>query len=163
MSSHQKNLSSLSEEHIPSGLNATFGVIVSEWNTEITNALYEACINTLLSHETQKEKIITIKVPGSFELPSAAQLLLESKECDAVICLGCIIKGDTKHDEYIAQAVSHGIMLVSIDYSTPVIFGVLTTDTVQQAKDRSGGVHGNKGDEAAITALKMAAIRQKLI
>lgn len=163
MASHNKNLSSYTGGSIPSGADFSIGIILSEWNTDITNALFEACIRTLTDHGTLKDKITTIKVPGSFELPSAAQLLLESREFDAVICLGCIIKGDTKHDEYIAQAVSTGIMMVSIDYSTPVIFGVLTTDNLQQALDRAGGVHGNKGDEAAITALKMAGIRQNLI
>jgi 6,7-dimethyl-8-ribityllumazine synthase len=163
MSTRNKNLSSYAEGTIPSGADFTIGIVVSEWNHEITNSLYEACLNTLLQNQTTKEKIIIVKVPGSFELPSAAQMLLESRELDAVICLGCIIKGDTNHDEYIANAVSQGIMMVSIDYSTPVIFGVLTTDNPEQAKERAGGKHGNKGDEAAITALKMAAVRQNLI
>ncbi|MBC8048474.1 MAG: 6,7-dimethyl-8-ribityllumazine synthase [Fimbriimonadaceae bacterium] len=163
MATRNRNLSSYAEGTIPSGADFTIGIIVSEWNSDITNVLYEGCLKTLLENNASKEKIITIKVPGSFELPSAAQLLLESRELDAVICLGCIIKGDTKHDEYIATAVSHGIMIVSIDYSTPVIFGVLTTDNLEQAQERAGGKHGNKGDEAAISALKMAAIRQNLI
>lgn len=163
MSTRNKNLSSFTEGTIPSGADFTIGIVVSDWNREITSALYDACLQTLLQNHTVKEKIITVKVPGSFELPSAAQMLMESRELDAVICLGCIIKGDTKHDEYIANAVAQGIMMVSIDYSTPVVFGVLTTDTLEQAQERAGGIHGNKGDEAAITALKMAAVRQNLI
>ena len=117
----------------------------------------------MLKHKAKSENIISVYVPGSFELPQAAQLLLESQELDAVICLGCIIKGETSHDLHIASAVAHGIMNLGIDYSTPVIFGVLTTENMQQAVDRAGGKYGNKGDEAAITALKMAALREKLI
>lgn len=163
MATRHQHLSVYREESVPSGEPFRIGIIVSEWNADITNALYDGCVNTLAKHHTSKENIVTVYVPGSFELPQAAQLLLESQEFDTVICLGCIIKGETKHDEYISSAVSHGIMMISLDYSTPVVFGLLTTDNLQQAIDRSGGKYGNKGDEAAITALKMAAIRKKLI
>ncbi len=163
MATRHKNLSVYNSEEIPSGENFRIGIIVSEWNKEITDALLDGCMKTLLKHGAPTFNINTINVPGSFELPSAAQMLLEAMDLDAVICLGCIIKGETKHDDYIANAISHGIMIVSIDYSTPVIFGVLTTNNLQQAKDRSGGKLGNKGDEAAITALRMAALRSKLI
>ncbi len=163
MASKHQNLSFYREETIPSGENFRIAVIVSEWNQAITEKLYHGCYNILLKHGTKTENIISVYVPGSYELPQAAQLLMESQELDAAICLGCIIKGDTRHDEYIASAVANGIMQVSIDYSTPVVFGVLTTDNEQQALDRAGGKHGNKGDEAAVTALKMAALREKLI
>ncbi|MBC8173450.1 MAG: 6,7-dimethyl-8-ribityllumazine synthase [Chitinophagales bacterium] len=163
MATRNKDLSDHVKGETPSGADFVIGIVVSEWNYDITQALYQACVNTLTEHLTPKQNIITVYVPGSFELPSAAQLLLESRELDAVICLGCIIKGETKHDEYISSAVAHGIMMISIDYSTPVVFGVLTTDNLQQALDRAGGAHGNKGEEAAITALRMAAIRANLI
>ena len=163
MASRHQNLSVYRDDEIPDGENLSIGIIVSDWNISITSALYEACIATLEKHHVRAEKIVTVHVPGSFELPQAAQLILESRELDAVICLGCIIKGETKHDEYIAHAVAHGIMITSLDFTTPVIFGVLTTDTLEQAQDRAGGKHGNKGDEAAITALKMANLRQRLI
>lgn len=163
MATRHKNLSFYKEEQVPSGEEMRIGIIVSEWNAEITEALLNACTETLAANKTLKENIFIVYVPGSFELPSAAQMLMEGMELDAVICLGCIIKGETKHDEYIAAAIAHGIMMISVDYSTPVIFGVLTTNTLEQAIDRAGGKHGNKGTEAAITALKMAALRKKLI
>lgn len=163
MASKHQHLSTYREETIPSGDHFRIGIIVSEWNSAITEKLFQGCYNILLKHEVKTENIITVYVPGSFELPQAAQLLMESQELDAVICLGCIIKGETRHDEYISSAVANGIMQISLDYSTPVIFGVLTTENEQQALDRAGGKHGNKGDEAAVTALRMAAIREKLI
>lgn len=163
MASRHQHLSVYREETVPSGEPFRIGIVVSEWNKEITESLYNGCVKTLTKHKTAKENIVSVYVPGSFELPQAAELLLESQEFDAVICLGCIIKGETKHDEYIASAVSHGIMMLSLDYSTPVIFGVLTTENMNQAIDRSGGSLGNKGDEAAVTALKMASLRAKLI
>ncbi len=163
MATSNQNLSVYRDDTVPAGDSFRIGVIISEWNADITTRLFNACIQTLTRYGVKKDNLVIVHVPGSFEIPSAAQLLLESQEFDAVICLGCIIKGETKHDEYIGSAVSHGIMMLSLDYSTPVIFGVLTTDNFQQATDRAGGNHGNKGDEAAITALKMAALRRRLI
>ncbi|MBP7400799.1 MAG: 6,7-dimethyl-8-ribityllumazine synthase [Chitinophagales bacterium] len=163
MATRHKNLSFYREEQIPSGEEMRIGIIVSEWNNDITDVLLNACVETLTQNKTLPENIFTIHVPGSFELPSAAQMLMEGMELDAVICLGCIIKGETQHDQYIANAVAQGLMMISVDYSTPVIFGVLTTDNLLQAQERAGGKHGNKGTESAITALKMAALRRKLI
>ncbi|MEZ5014203.1 MAG: 6,7-dimethyl-8-ribityllumazine synthase [Chitinophagales bacterium] len=163
MSSADQHLSGFSEEKVPIGEAYRIAIIVSEWNTAITERLYQGCYNTLLKFRVKQENIFTYYVPGSFELPQAAQMVLESSELDAVICLGCIIKGETDHDKYIAHAVAQGVMQVSTEYSTPVAFGVLTTDTEAQALDRCGGKYGNKGDEAAVTALKMAALREKLI
>jgi len=100
-----------------------------------------------------------IHVPGSFELTAGARLLAEKKDYDAIICLGCVIQGETPHFTYICQGVTQGITQLNIDYGIPFIFGVLTTNTLQEAKDRAGGIHGNKGDEAAVTAIKMAALR----
>lgn len=110
-------------------------MITSDWNEEITHAMEKACLDTLIHHEVVEENISVIHVPGSYELTSAAQMLLETSEQDAVVCIGCIIKGETPHDVYLAQAVSQGLIQVSIDYSTPVLFGVLTTLDLQQAKN----------------------------
>ena len=157
MASHLKNLSDFSHTTIPDGSNFKIAIVVAEWNAKITGALYEGALKTLLEHGLKEENIITKAVPGSFELTVAAEILLNHQnDIDAVICLGCIIQGDTKHFDFICDAVANGITNVGIKYSKPVIFGVLTTNTEEQALDRAGGKHGNKGDEAAITALKMA-------
>jgi len=163
MASGKQKAGVFQEASVPSGEQFRIGIVVSEWNTDITEKMYQACFHILTKFHTPSEQIITIYVPGSYELPQAAQLLLESQDLDAVICIGCIIKGETEHDRHIASAVAQGAMQVSLDYSTPVIFGVLTVNDHQQAIDRSGGKHGNKGEEAAITALRMAAIRTRLI
>lgn len=162
MSSKKKNLSSYDKNKIPSASSMHFGIVVSEWNEDITSGLLNGALSTLAKHGAKKEHIRTIYVPGSFELPSAAQYLLECTDADAVICLGCVIQGETRHFEFICNAVAGGISSVSIAYNTPVVFGVLTTNTMQQAKDRSGGKHGNKGDEAAVTAIKMIDLQKKL-
>lgn len=158
MSSSLKNLSSYNKDEIPSGEKGIFGIVVSEWNKEITDNLLQGAVETLLEHGVDEKDIYVRHVPGSFELPFGASTLLEKKKFDAVICLGCVIQGETRHFEFISQAVAHGIMKVSLSEGIPVIFGVLTTDTLQQAKDRSGGALENKGTEAAVTALKMAAL-----
>jgi 6,7-dimethyl-8-ribityllumazine synthase len=157
MSSADKNLSSYSGE-IPDMSSMTIGIVVAEWNEEITEALYEGAIELLLKHGVLKSNIIRNNVPGTFELSLGAQWLAMKKNVDAVICLGCVIQGETRHFDFICQAVALGITEVNLKYNKPIIFGVLTTDTKEQAFDRSGGKHGNKGDEAAITALKMLAL-----
>ena len=162
MATQLKNLSDFSETSVPSAAPYKFGIVVSEWNKEITNALYGGAYQSLIDHGALPDAIFTYSVPGSFELTSGADLLLKNLKLDAVICLGCVIQGETKHFDFICQAVANGISNVSIKYSKPVIFGVLTTDNQQQALDRSGGIHGNKGDEAAVTAIKMASLAQNL-
>ncbi|MFH0866259.1 MAG: 6,7-dimethyl-8-ribityllumazine synthase [Bacteroidota bacterium] len=162
MASKLKNLSSCIKNKIPSAAGMSFGIVVSEWNESITGSLYKGAYNTLIRNGTKKSNIKTVKVPGSFELPSGAQYLLECTDVDAVICLGCVIQGETRHFEFICQAVANGISNVGIAYNSPVIFGVLTTNNLKQAKERSGGKHGNKGDEAAITAIKMATLHKNL-
>ncbi len=162
MVSKLKNLSSYDKKKIPSAKSMLFGIVVSEWNESITGSLYKGTYNTLIKYGAKKSNIKTVNVPGSFELPSGAQYLLECTDVDAVICLGCLIQGETRHFEFICNAVANGISNVSIEYNSPVIFGVLTTNNLQQAKDRSGGKHGNKGDEAAITAIKMVAMQKNL-
>jgi 6,7-dimethyl-8-ribityllumazine synthase len=137
-----------------------FGIVVSDWNSEITFALLEGAVNTLIKHGTLRENIIVRHVPGSFELTFGAKHIAEEHDVDAVICLGCVIQGETPHFNYICQGVSMGITQLNIDYNLPFVFGVLTTSNLQQAKERAGGKHGNKGDEAAITAIKMVALNQ---
>ena len=132
------------------------GVVWSEWNPEITEALRDGCLETLRSHGVRF--LHCISVPGSFELPYAAQQLILKEGMDAVVCLGCIIQGETRHFDFIAQACTDGIMRVGLDNNTLVIFGVLTTQNMAQARDRAGGAHGNKGVEAAYTCIKMLAL-----
>lgn len=132
-----------------------FAIVVAEWNEEITNALYEGAYNCLLEHGIKKKNIIRKNVPGTFELTLGAQWLGDKKDIAAVICLGCVIQGDTPHFDYICQAVAYGITEVNLKTKKPIVFGVLTTLTKQQALERAGGKLGNKGEEAALTALKM--------
>jgi 6,7-dimethyl-8-ribityllumazine synthase len=162
MASHLKNLSDYDLEEIPDLSNVKTGIIVSEWNEEITTSMYNGCKKTLTDLGIKKKNMLKMMVPGSYELPAAAKLLIESKKMDAIICLGCVIQGETRHFEFISQAVANGIMELNIRYSTPVIFGVLTTNDLVQARERAGGKHGNKGIEAAVAAIKMIALRRKL-
>lgn len=149
-------------ESLPSGKGLSFGIIVAEWHEDVTSLLLDACNSTLKLHDVVEEDIHIVRVPGSYELPLGARLLNNVKKLDAIICLGCLIKGETKHDEYIANAVSSGIMQLSLMISVPVIFGVLTTQNKEQALERAGGKHGNKGMEAAASALKMVAMKKAL-
>jgi 6,7-dimethyl-8-ribityllumazine synthase len=163
MATQLKNLSDFSHTTIPSGANYKIAIAVAEWNAEITGALYKGAYDTLIKYGVKEDNIVSVAVPGSFELTSAADILLKKDaDLDAVICLGCVIQGDTKHFDFICDAVAHGITQVSVKYSKPVIFGVLTTNDQQQAIDRAGGKLGNKGDEAAITAIKMADLSANL-
>ncbi len=155
MATFLKNLSSYDATSIPNASKMKFGIVVSEWNEEITGALYNGAYNTLIKHGAKEENIISMSVPGSFELTSGSKTLAESANLDAIISLGCVIQGDTPHFDYVCQGVTQGITQLNLDYNIPFIFGVLTTDNQQQALDRAGGIHGNKGDEAAITAIKM--------
>jgi 6,7-dimethyl-8-ribityllumazine synthase len=162
MATHLKNLSDFSNTTVPFAAGFRFGIAVAEWNQEITHALYQGAYQMLLKHGVVESDIITYTVPGSFELTSGADLLLKNLKLDAVICLGCVIQGETRHFDFICNAVANGISNVALKYNKPVIFGVLTTDNQQQAIDRAGGKHGNKGDEAAITAIKMADMAKDL-
>jgi 6,7-dimethyl-8-ribityllumazine synthase len=155
MASSLKNLSDYNSTNLIDVSNKRFAVVVSEWNEEVTESLYSGAYQTLLQHGVKAEHILRKQVPGSFELTLGAQWCAQQKEIDAVICLGCVIQGETRHFDFICDAVAQGITQVNLTYNKPVIFGVLTTQTQQQALDRAGGKHGNKGDEAAITAIKM--------
>jgi 6,7-dimethyl-8-ribityllumazine synthase len=160
MASSLKNLSDHDPADIPDGSSMEFGIVVSEWNEEITAALLDGTQSTLRKHGVKQENIHIKTVPGSFELPFGARVLAEQFNPDAVICLGCVIQGETRHFDYICQGVTYGITELNLDYDIPFIFGVLTTENQQQALDRAGGKHGNKGDEAAVTALKMSALNR---
>lgn len=158
MSSKDKNLSKVKIDSKTSVKGFSFGIVRSEWNDEITSNLLEACKATLMKHKADEDDIHVIDVPGSFELPLGARMLLNKHKLNAVICLGCVIKGETQHDEYINNAVARGIMSLNIASGKPVIFGVLTPNDMQQAMDRAGGKYGNKGAEAAYSAIKMAIL-----
>lgn len=159
MASALKNLSAYDDSTLPAADEMTFGIVVAEWNAHITHALYKGCYDTLLRHGAKPENIHTVQVPGSFELPAGARMLAGRHQPDAVICLGCVIKGETSHNEYISHAVANGLVNLSIASGRPFIFGVLTPNNQQQALDRAGGQHGNKGVEAAVTAIRMAALK----
>jgi 6,7-dimethyl-8-ribityllumazine synthase len=133
----------------------SFGIVVAEWNEEITEALYEGAVSSLVANGVKKENIIRKNVPGSFELSLGSLWMAEEKKIDAVICLGCVIQGETPHFDFICQAVAYGVTQTGLKTRKPVIFGVLTTLNQQQAFDRAGGKFGNKGEEAALTAIKM--------
>jgi 6,7-dimethyl-8-ribityllumazine synthase len=159
MSSSNKNLSVFSTDGLSDISNKKFAIVVAEWNTDVTEQLYEGAQQTLLNHGALPTHIFRANVPGSFELSLGAQFFAQKNDIDAVIALGCVIQGETRHFDFICQAVANGITEVGLKYNKPVIFGVLTTDNLQQALDRAGGVHGNKGDEAAITAIKMLGLQ----
>jgi 6,7-dimethyl-8-ribityllumazine synthase len=159
MSSANKNLSVTEGSGIPDAAPFKFGIVYAEWNHEITHALKEGALKTLLQHGALQENILVKEVPGSFELTLGAQYMAEFTEVDAIICLGCVIQGETRHFDFICDAVACGITDLNIKFNLPVIFGVLTPNNQQQAIDRAGGRHGNKGDEAAITAIKMLGLR----
>jgi 6,7-dimethyl-8-ribityllumazine synthase len=161
MASALKNLSTYDESNIPDAAEMTFGIVVADWNRDITHALYEACVETLTKHGVKEENLKVAQVPGAFELPTGARILAGREKLDAVICLGCVIKGETQHDEYINNAVATGLMNLSLTTGRPFIFGLLTPNTHEQAVDRAGGKHGNKGVEAAVTALRMVALKKE--
>ena len=155
MATNLKNLSDHSGTNMVDISEKKFGIVVSEWNEQVTEALYSGAVQSLLDNGAKKENILKKYVPGSYELILGGQWLAQQEDIDAVICLGCVIQGETRHFDFICDAVAQGIKDVNLKYNKPVVFGVLTTDNLKQALDRAGGKHGNKGDEAAITAIKM--------
>lgn len=163
MATEGKNLSHYDEGDLPDASKMMFGIVVSEWNRSITDNLKDGAYQTLIDNGVKKENIFVKYVPGSFELSLGASLFLKfNDEIDAVICVGSLIQGETRHFEFVCQATALGIKDVALTFNKPVIFGVLTDDTMQQAIDRSGGRHGNKGIECAIAAIKMVAIHDSL-
>jgi 6,7-dimethyl-8-ribityllumazine synthase len=156
MSSADKNLSVFSSE-LPDGSKYRVAIVCAEWNIAITGKLLQGALSQLQSAGVNPSRIITRMVPGTFELPLAAQQYAKNPEIDGVICIGCVIQGETPHFTFICQAAANGIMDVGLKFNKPVIFGVLTTLNMEQAEDRAGGKHGNKGEEAAFSLLKMLA------
>lgn len=162
MATEGKNLSHYDKNSMPNGAPFSFGIVVSEWNDNITDNLCQGAIDALLDNGVLEENILIEKVPGSFELALGSQYLFEYTNVDAVVAIGSVIQGETRHFEFVCQACAQGIKDVSLKYNKPAIFCVLTDNTLQQAIDRSGSKHGNKGAEAAVAALKMAAIQKQL-
>lgn len=157
------NLSDYNADTVPSGKDFRIGIAVADWNSEVTYAMAEGAAETLSAHGVESDNIVLRHVPGSFELTGAADLMMKNDPAmDAVICIGCVIQGETRHFEFICQAVSQGITNVTLKHGRPVIFSVLTTNNMQQALDRAGGRHGNKGVEGAVTALKMVQLQREL-
>ena len=159
MASSEKNLSDVNLSRNLDISTFRFGIVVSEWNEQVTESLYSGAFQTLIGAGADRAKIERINVPGTFELSLGSHWMAERADIDAVICLGCVIQGETRHFDFICNAVADGITNVGLKFSKPAIFGVLTTDNMKQALDRAGGKHGNKGDEAAATAIKMLAIK----
>ncbi|WP_340112316.1 6,7-dimethyl-8-ribityllumazine synthase [Maribellus mangrovi] len=158
-----KDLSAYDINSVPSAEAMSFGIVVAEWNWEITSALARGAIDTLKKHGATDDNISVKYVPGTFELPLGGQYFAELDNVDAVILLGCVIQGETRHFDYICEGVTQGTKDLNLKYNKPFIFGVLTTNNEQQARDRSGGKLGNKGDEAAVTAIKMLDLKNSFI
>jgi 6,7-dimethyl-8-ribityllumazine synthase len=161
MATENKNLSQYDKNALPNSENFRFGIVVSEWNDNVTGNLYKGAMEALLDNGVLEENIIKWDVPGSFELIYGSKRMIETQKVDAVIAIGCVIQGETKHFDFVCEGVTQGIKDLNIKYDVPVIFCLLTDNTLQQSLDRSGGKHGNKGTEAAITAIKMAELRRR--
>ncbi|NQY29274.1 MAG: 6,7-dimethyl-8-ribityllumazine synthase [Flavobacteriaceae bacterium] len=158
MATIHKNLSTYDKNTIPNAKDFRFGIVVSEWNPNITEGLKKGAIDTLLENGVTEDNIVTWDVPGTFELPFGSKHMLQTQDVDAVIAIGSVIQGETKHFDFVCSGTAQGIMDLNIHGDVPVIFCVLTDNNMQQAIDRSGGIHGNKGTEAAVAAIKMAAL-----
>ena len=161
MATANKNLSNYDKNTIPSAKNFRFGIVVSKWNPVITEGLFSGAESALLDCGALPENILRWDVPGSFELVYGAKKMVETQQLDAIIVIGCVIKGETMHFEFVCEGVTQGVKDLNIKYDVPVIFCLLTDNNEQQSIDRSGGIHGNKGTEAAIAALKMAYLRSQ--
>ena len=155
MATVHQNLSHYNKDLVPNGADFKVGIVVSEWNNEITMNLLEGAKETLFNQGVKKENIHVYFVPGTFELPLGCQLVFENTYLDGVIAIGCVIQGETKHFDFVCNGTTKGIMDVGLKYNRPAIFCVLTDNHIQQSMDRSGGKHGNKGVECAVALLKM--------
>lgn len=160
MATENKNLSNYDKNTIPNAKDFRFGIVVSEWNETITEGLYNGALAALLDCGTLPENIVRWNVPGSFELVYGAKKMIATQQVDCVITIGCVVKGETMHFEFVCEGVTQGIKDLNVQTDIPVIFCLLTDNTMQQSIDRSGGKHGNKGTEAAIAAIKMAELRR---
>ncbi|MBK8620909.1 MAG: 6,7-dimethyl-8-ribityllumazine synthase [Saprospiraceae bacterium] len=162
MATHLRNFSSEQKQPLKNAEKTKVAIITANWHQEITQALTDGAFQKLLEHGILSDNIIQIEVPGAFELPQACKMVLSHKNVHAVICLGCVIKGETNHDEYINHAVAQGLTNLSMASGKPIIFGVLTTLTHEQAMERSSGKLGNKGEECAVAAVNMLILQQEL-
>ena len=162
MATKYHNLSDYDPAAMPDASAMKVGIVVAEWNYDITSRLLEGARSTLIRNGVSPDHILERWVPGSFELVYGAKLMAEKTDMDAVIVLGCVVRGDTPHFEYVCSGVTQGITALNIQFEIPFIFGLLTNDTMQQSIDRAGGIHGNKGDEAAVTAIKMIALNREI-
>jgi 6,7-dimethyl-8-ribityllumazine synthase len=158
-----KNLSYYNSDSVPNGDGLKIGIVVSEWNDEITENLYKGAYDALIENGVKEEDIIRMNVPGSYELIYGSKLMIQTTDVDAVVSLGSVIRGETPHFDFVCNAVALGIKDINIQFETPVIFGLLTDDNLDQAEARSGGDKGNKGIECAIAALKMAALNHVML
>ena len=156
------NLSEYDFNSVPDASMMRFGIVVSEWNSNIRGALLEGAVTTLKKHGAKEENILVQTVPGSFELTFGASQMIKSGKVDAVIAIGCVVRGDTPHFDYVCAGTTQGIAHLNATTDIPVIYGLITTNTMEQAEDRAGGKLGNKGDEGAITAIKMVHFKQIL-
>lgn len=161
MATANKNLSDYNKDTIPNAKDFRFGIVVSEWNEHITEGLYKGAVEALTDCGALHKNIIRWNVPGSFELVYGSKKMIETQKPDVVITIGCVIKGETQHFEFVCEGVTQGIKDLNVLSDVPVIFCLLTDNSEQQSIDRSGGTHGNKGTEAAIAAIKMAYLRQQ--
>ncbi|WP_026753124.1 6,7-dimethyl-8-ribityllumazine synthase [Sediminibacter sp. Hel_I_10] len=159
MATANHNLSNYDKNTIPNASNFRFGIVVSEWNHEVTDGLFKGAQEALLDCGALEDNILKWDVPGSFELIYGSKKMIE-RQVDAIIAIGCVIQGETKHFDFVCEGVTQGIKDLNVTSDTPVIFCVLTDNNMQQSLDRSGGKHGNKGTEAAIAAIKMAHLRR---
>ncbi|WP_127139337.1 6,7-dimethyl-8-ribityllumazine synthase [Flagellimonas oceanensis] len=158
MATENKNLSVYDKSKIPNAKNLRFGIVVSEWNDEITEALYQGAEDALLDCGTLPENLIRWDVPGSFELTFGCKKMIQTEKVDAIVAIGSVIRGETSHFDFVCSATAQGIKDLNVAYDVPVIFCVLTDDNIEQSRARSGGKHGNKGTEAAIVAIQMAVL-----
>lgn len=162
MATAYHNLSDYDFNSVPDASNMRFGIVVSEWNSNITGSLLEGAVTTLKKHGVKSENILVQTVPGSFELTFGSAQMIKSNKVDAVIALGCVVRGDTPHFDYVCAGTTQGIAHLNATTDVPVIYGLITTNTMQQAEDRAGGKLGNKGDECAVAAIKMIHLKQEI-
>jgi len=162
MASKLKNLSKYDDKNMPSAAGMRIGIVCADYHNEITHKLYQGCVDTFVKHGVAEDAIFTAQVPGAFELPTGAKFLAAGEKMDAIVCIGCVIKGETSHNDYINQATANAITTLSVMSGMPVVYGVLTPNNMEQAQDRAGGKHGNKGVEAAVTAIRMVALKKDL-
>ena len=162
MATANRNLSEYIKEEIPNGADFKIGIVVSEWNHQITLNLLEGAKEALIDNGVKQKNIDIRFVPGAFELPLGAQFMCEKGHVDGIIAIGVVIQGETKHFDFVCDGATQGIKDVNLKYNTPVAFCLLTDNHIQQSIDRSGGKHGNKGIECAIACMKMIALKKSI-